>query len=288
VTLEDVVRGGRVSAETILRFGLRDVLEGCTESPAHLVVLAATAGPDGRPGVVVWGVPPHGDLPAALQYSPDVQTWRPVRGDGAADDSPPLRYTGWITADPPRPIDLERPKQLQGWRIVDEYDQGWLVPVARAVDNPRGGLPWGVSWDAQDRPEIGVVGRHARFWERSARLDDMVRERGSEARNGMLILGEGLSEAEDHFVLEMVVEALALNYRVDRSVLAAYDQARPGWMSQVVCSLMANAIVDMAGKRLWEAAKKKTVTRPGRGGVSSTPGEADAIQATGPAGESCW
>ena len=57
----------------------------------------------------------------------------------------------------------------------------------------------------------------------------------------------------------MVHRALQINYRVDRlDAQAAYDQVRPGWLTQVTASLMANAIVDMHAKRAWQARKKNS------------------------------
>ena len=282
----DVARKGRVAAETLDRHGLADVLHDCQHHPQELVVVEGD-GPDRRRGCILWPVPIHGDMPKRLGYDPDVQTWRPVWRGPDSTVPVPLRYTGWITDSPPNPTDIERRTRLSGWQILDDHNDQWLVPVARAVDNPRGNLPWEISWDDRDNWQIGVAGRYAGFWRDSARLDDLVRQHGRPDYQGHLVLNEALPDEDIRFALGMVEAALSLNYRVDRHVLAAYQQARPGFFSAAVVSLMANAIVDMVGKHIWDAAKKKTVTPPARGGTNSTPGSPAGTLDTSPAAANC-
>lgn len=282
----DVASKRHVQLAVLAGHGLERTLLDCTRHPDDLVVVD-TVGPDNLSGVILWPVPPHGGLPKRHGYDPAVQTWRPVRNSGDELDSRPCRYTGWITAEPPHPTDLERRTRLSGWQILDEHQEQWLVPVARSIASPRGSLPWEISWDEYDHWQIGVDGRYADFWRRSAHLDDLIRQHGREEYSGHMVLDEALPDAELQFALRMIEDALQLNYRVDRHVLAAYQQARPGWMTAAVASLMVNAIVDMLGKQLYDAAKKKTVTPPVPGGMSSGLGSPDETPSTAQAEANC-
>jgi hypothetical protein len=178
---------------------------------------------------------------------------------------------------------LERRNQIAGWEIRDAYGDSWSIPVARSPSNRRGNFPYAVEWDAAGRPSCAVSGRYASLWRDSARLWDLVAQHAQPARGGLAIIGEGFTEEEDQFVIDLVSRALAVNYRVDPMTLAAYDQFRPGWLSQVAASLMANALVDMHAKRAWEAAQKKTATPSDLAGVNFTPGDPDDIPTIAPA-----
>jgi hypothetical protein len=269
-----LVRDGRLQ-HGLLPGWLSDVLADVHDVPAQCVAAETTRGPDDGPGVVLYPVPPHGELPAALGYFPDRQTWRAVPGGGGVS-------IGWAIEDPPRPTDLERNERLDGWICRDGHGQQWVIPAVRAPHNPRGNLPYAIEFDESDRPICAVAGRHRSLWQDSATLWDWALTRGQPDREGMLILGAGFTAEEDAFLLACAFRGLGVNYRVDRHVIAALASIRSGWLTQVFASLVVNALVDFQAKRAWDEAQKKTGSPSAAGGVSSTPGEPAAGPDTAP------
>jgi hypothetical protein len=272
-----VVADGRLLTGALADAGLTDVLADVAAVPKDCVVAEVRTGPGagGVPGCILTPVPVHRELPGKLGYDADSQVWQKYGTHGT--------YLGYSRDALPRPVDLERTATIPGWEIRDAYSDGWSIPVARSVVNRRGNFPFAIRWAADGKPFCGVSGRYQGFWQDSARLWDLVAQQAQPARGGLAIIGEGLTDDDDQFVIDMVHRALQINYRVGPVELAAYDTFRPGWLTQVTASLMANAIVDMHAKRAWEDAQKKTAIRSAAAGVSSTPGDPDDCPVTAPA-----
>jgi len=268
-----VVIDGRLSPSLLDRYRLTNVLRDVGKVPNECIIAEVPTGPDDRRGVLLYPVPVHGDLPHPIAYAPNKQHWTAI-GDGA--------HIGYYSDAPPRPIDIERRRQIPGWEIRDAYGDGWSIPCARSARNARGNLPFVVRWDDNAAPYCGVAAEHAELWDDSARLWDMVLAGARDEHSGLAMIGDGFDDAEDAFLLDMAHRALAINYRVSPRELRLYDQARPDWMTQVTASLIANAVVDMQGRRQWEDAQKKTVTLSPPAGVSSTPGATAATPNTNP------
>lgn len=274
-------RGQQQLAEGELRaVRLLDTLSDALEVPKQCVACEVKHGPDGKPGTILYPVPIHGGLPARLGYDRERQRWESVELRGVRQT--PVYWIGWYQDEPPRPADLERRERIRGWEIQDAYGDAWSIPVARSPHNPRGSFPYAVEYGPDYQPRCGVSGKYRRFWEESARLWDLVAAHAQPSQGGLAVLGEGLSAEDDAFALQIVHLALQVNYRVDLPTLAAYNLVRPGWLTQVTLSLMANAIVDMHARREWEAAQKKTVTPSEPAGWTSTAGEPDATPITNP------
>lgn len=258
------VRDGRLNHQA-LPPSIAACLADVHEVPGQCVAVDVTSGPDGQPGTVLYAVPTHGELPAALGYFPDRQTWRRLADTGA--------FLGWINDSPPAAVDLERRDQVSGYLVTDGHGQKWAIPAIRSPENPRGNLPFEVVFDDSDRPRCTVAGPHRKLWEDSATLWDWALTRGQPDREGLLILGQGFTDTEDQFLLDCAFRGLAVNYRVDRHAIAALSAIQGGWLTQVFLSLVVNALIDMRAKRCWEDAQKKTVIRSAAAGVNSTPGE---------------
>lgn len=259
----DLVANGAIRSGLLAEAGLGELLADVSAVPKDAIITKCR-GPDATPGTLLIPVPGHRELPSKLTYDPDAQTW--IRRTDKT-------WLGWDNAAPPRPVDLERKELIPGWTVKDGYDDPWAIPVARSTANRRGNLPFAVHWDADGKPFCGVSARYESLWKDSARLWDMVTAGARPAHGGLAIIGEGFSDEDDAFLLGMVHRALAVNYRVDAPELAAYDRIRPGWLTQVAASLIANAIVDMHAKRAYEEAQKKTATRSEPAGVSSGLGD---------------
>lgn len=276
----DLIHDGCLSTAVLQDHGLAGVLADVVAVPKQCVVAEVRSGPGGVAGCLLTPVPVHGDLPRQLAYDADAQVWLPRHTSPASHCS-----IGWHRDAVPRPVDLERSQPIPGWEIRDAYGDTWSIPVARSPANRRGNFPFAVHWDDAWKPYCGVSGRYEQFWQDSARLWDLVAAHAQPAREGLAILGEGFTDEDDAFVLDMVHRALAINYRVAHAELAAYDRVRPGWLTQVTASLIANAIVDMHAKRAWAEAQKKTAIPSAPAGVSSTPGDRVDFPDTTPVAE---
>jgi hypothetical protein len=274
-----VVNDGRLCPSLLDAYGFAAVFRDVARVPDECVAVEIPHGPDNQRGTLLYPVPTHGQLPARLGYDAETQLWAPPP---AAPNRLPPRIGYYLDA-PPTPVDLERRRQIPGWEIRDAYGDAWSIPVARSATNPRGNLPFVVNWDDNAAPYCGVAAEHRQYWDDSARLWDLVLAGAKDEHSGLAIIGTGFTAEEDAFLLRMAHAALGINYRVTSRELSLYNPARPDWLSQLTASLIANAIVDMHGRRQWEAAQKKTVTPSAPAGVSSTPGEPAAGQHSAPA-----
>lgn len=259
--------------------GLAGVLQDVHDCPAQVVAVETSAGPDGTAGTVLYAVPTHGELPAALGYFPDVQRWQPC-----PDESPDY-WIGWLPDSPPQAADLERSQLVSGWYCTDPSGQRWIAPIVRSPSNPRGNLPYEVTFqrvNRQLRPVCSVSGPHRQLWDDTASLWDWAQTRGQPNQEGLLILSEGFSADEDAFLIDCACRGLAVNYRLDAEAIHVLSGVRPGWFGKNLVSLVINALIDYRAKLVWDEAQKKTVSRSDPAGVSSTLGEPAAGTTTAP------
>lgn len=278
----DLIVNGRLQHSRLPR-SLGGVLQDVHDCPGQIVAVETSAGPDSQAGTVLYAVPTHGELPNQLGYFPDAQAWRPC-----PDESPDY-WIGWLTDSPPLPVDLERSQLTSGWYCTDPAGQRWIVPVVRSPRNPRGNLPYGVSFrrvGRQLKPQVDVVGQHRQLWDDTEQLWDWALTRGQPNKEGLLILGEGFSAEEDQVLIDCAFRGLAVNYRLDLEAVDVLSTLQPGWAQAGFVSLIVNALIDYRAKLLWDEAQKKTGSPSAAGGVSSTPGEPDAGQTTAPAAAS--
>jgi hypothetical protein len=239
---------GRLNRSTLRAVGLDRVLEDVRTNPDDCLH-SECVGPGGERGHLLYPIPISGDLPKKVGYDSVRQSWRPA-GSG--------RYwLGYEPDSPPQPADLERKVQVGGIPIKDAHEQVWLVPLLRAVDNPRGRLSVAFSWDAQDNPQIGVDPRYADLWLQSARVWDLIDHHTS--THGA-VFSQAFDAETDAFLLGYTLDCLAINYRVNGAVFRLLDGARPGWLDQSTASWMLNATVDLFKYRAFLEAQKKTAS----------------------------
>lgn len=276
---EQLVQGARVNARALQR-GLGEILQDVAECPADAVVCDVSVWQNQPAGV--WILPIRRGEPVEVRVGlqPELQEYRALVA-GSKPCQTGQTHIGWYREAVPTPADLARRSQVPGYAVADVYGDHWEIPVARSPDNPRGNLAWSVRFTG-GRASTGVAGPQAAFWEAAGRLWDLIaRAAGDDDTRGIAVLGAGFSAEEDQFAIDAVLQALAINYRVDGRVLEVYDALRPGWLSQTAVSLMANAIVDWHARRIWEAAQKKTVGPAVPGGVSFLPGDPAGGPSTG-------
>ncbi len=302
VTQTELVVADRLQRPVLARYGLEGVLEDVHVVPDQCVVSEPRNGPRGKTGCLLYPVPVSGEIPAKVGYFPDLQEWRKVNGSAGASPShptvppsptsrisspasrppPPAPYhLGYATESPPRPEELERRELVGGYPVRDQQDREWIVPVLRAVDNPRGRLSAAFAWDENDQPTVGVDPRFADLWERSARVWDLI-DNKTEADEGG-VMSQAFGARDDAFLFRYLTDCLAVNYRVNNSVLATLDRITPGWLSAHAASWMLNATVDLFKYKQFLEAQKKTKPPSPPPGVNSGPGTTAADPDTAPA-----
>lgn len=269
VSERDLLRAGRIRWPD--SSSLSGTLADCV-SQDHVVLQPLRATALGSAGLAVYPVPSHKRIPANPGYCAESQTWRRIPGSEL--------QIGWLTDEPPRPEDLVRLKQVDGRAVTDDAGNEWTVPVARARWNPRGTLPAAYTFDADDNPIVGVSAPYRAFWENACKLWDLIG--AATAINGEDMI-QRFRDEDEAFCWQMIQDALTINYRVDRHVLATLELIYPGWLGRDVARLMLNSICDGEAYRLYFDAQKKTNCRSEADGLPSTPGGPGDIPALNPA-----
>jgi len=196
--------GRDYKAKDVVSAGLEHILgRPLVPRPAH-------KGPDGGSGVIL-GASEH--VPAnLLGYYPDKQTWHQVPRSEA--------WMGYLTDDPPTPVDLVRSEGLNGHVVTLGDGNEYLVPVARALVEEDGELrhkvcvPRRTGVDKNGDWTVGeVIDRYAELW--------AIAEQWWDAR-----IAATYDETKSFAVLDFAGEndaaltALATNYHVGKVEVA--------------------------------------------------------------------
>jgi hypothetical protein len=241
---EALVAGDLLRLDFLRAVGLDGVLADVRAVPDHAVVHAVTG------GVLVYPVPVSGDVPRHVGAM-DRLAWRTVKAGGRS------YRIGWDPTEPPGPATLERRELVGGYTVKDALGRPWNVPVLRSVANPRGRLGVSFSWDDDDVPQVGVERRYAEIWERSGRVWDLI---DHNTDGDVAFLAQSFTADEDRFLLEYVLDCLAINYRVGRRVWGTLDRVTPDWLSQGIASVMLDATLDLWKYRAFLEAQKKSAS----------------------------
>lgn len=156
-------------------------------------------GPDGTSGVVFsWPVGPQ----IAAGYFPDSQTWHKCSKDG--DKEAGRAWVGWNSLTPPKPEELARKRVRMGEPVILNDGNYWTVPIAKALPRVVGGF------DENGKVKMTVAKAYEEFFNASFQ----TLERYVSANEG----GAPMTWEE---AFEYAVKALAVNYRVNRDIVAA-------------------------------------------------------------------
>jgi hypothetical protein len=198
-------------------------------------------GPGDLPGCLLCYQTVAGDMPRRWGYFPREQSWTPV-GDGS------LLWIGVDSAELPKPEELARKKQYDGYAVLLGDGNRWNVPIVRAPDDSTS-LPRDMVWDATGRLIEPIKPMYQSFWEDTAEVASWV--------------FDGVPP-DYHRALELSVRALSINYRYDRNlhnVLRVID-------SETLTGVLVATVDGMT--------QKKSVT-------STEPGLSDCSPPTAPA-----
>lgn len=193
----------RVSIALLKQFSLAEVLGDVRRQPDDVVVTPLAAGPGGHAGLLLYPVPLRGELPRNVAYDPEQQKWEQVG----------RRWLGWLPAEPPRPLDLERRELLSGYYCPDAHGNQWVVPTARGKDHDLGGLPFELLFGAGEDPQPRVVPRYAKLWADAKRVHDHL---------------NGTAKESAPWLGRVAATALALNYRLADFELGALSRMGRG------------------------------------------------------------
>jgi hypothetical protein len=202
-------------------------------------------GPGQTSGCLLCAWQPATEPPTRTSFQPACQDWTEI--------VPGKLWLGLDKFEPTRPEDLLRHsgrREVDGRplpavaghavRLGDRRD--WTVPVVRRPAFGHGvdgtGLPQVCGWDPEGKFTGQVRPEYAALWEASARLVPVFFDGGDEPLE---------------WLVAQAVEALAINYRVDRALASAL-----GLLDSQNWEAVAGAMVDIPTFRALAARQKKT------------------------------
>ena len=162
-------------------------------------------GPDGGSGICLYCRPVNPPRDERVtQFKPEKQTWR----KGIGGDF----WVGLVSEDPPTPECLARSEQFSGATIRDTSKRVWQIPVARLPDEPFGFLPTSFTFDDEGELIPQVRGDCERLWEIGGRFFELF-------QTGRI------AEIDDSEAIGLVMEVLAMNYRIGKSEIRLLTEA---------------------------------------------------------------
>lgn len=228
---------GNVSFDVLTRYGISHIVD----SPKQHLIHRGCSGPENIQGVIV-GVADRWDF-GEVKNS-DAITWAKFPKTFGQGGLTP--WLGWIEANGlPTPVDLVRTAQLPGESITLADNNSWLVPIARDFEGacllPR-------AYDLDDETGEWVSSKvrreYAKIWDHANNYYLAMRTAYVEAQ----------AAGESNFVFtipdgeQLVVDALAVNYRVSARELATLG---------VLVSGIIQDIADVLTDQRTDASKKK-------------------------------
>lgn len=226
---------GNISYDDLKRYGISHIVD----SPKDSLIHRGCMGPENIQGVIV-GAEDRWDFGQVKMN--DQLTWKRFPKVVGPDGLTP--WLGWYEAEGmPTPIELARLNQIPGEHLTLADGNDWLVPVARDIEGCK--LP--VAFDLDDetgewvrskvRREYAAIWKHASDYYTAYIVAAMAaREKGETVVSFNIEDGESL-----------VVDALAVNYRVSARELASL-----GVLSTGIVQKVANILCDWG-----DSAKKK-------------------------------
>ena len=152
-------------------------------------------GPEGLAGCILYYQTPNGQIPRRDGYCPKEQSWTPV-GDGS------LLWIGVDTAEPPKPEEMARKKQYDGYSVLLSDGNRWNVPIIRAPDDSTS-LPRDMVWDSTGRLIEPIKPAYEAYWNETNETAGWV--------------FDGKPVEDYGRALELAVRALSINYRYGRN-----------------------------------------------------------------------
>lgn len=293
LTQRQLVQTNKLNRELLEGRGLGDVLADCQLWPRDITV-SEGLGPNGSNGVILYVPPISGVGDAALQYDAKRQTWQPV--DDGSD-----RWIGWVTDDPPTPAELLRKgDRVTGRYVIDEAGREWLIPVARATDNPCGYLPQNFRYDAAGKSTSQVKPQHQWLWDVAGEVWDCFNWRNwrstldageePECERPADLPDTDPPPGETHdeqWLRKVALDVLGVNYRVGYAEINALADAGLPVLDEMRVQLITMCLIDLQFIR---AVQKKTTaasTPTAPSTCDSSPGDTEDCPATDPLTANC-
>lgn len=255
-------------------YGLHEVLADCAADLRKTATLSRvhSGGPGGGSGLLIAPHVPGESGPLAapvVQFQKSSQRWEPT-GYGRPVDEPPRVFIGWSIGNLPTPESLLRlGPRYTGYRVRDQRDVEWMIPVARSPDPQRISFPADYEWDERTGdPVPRLKAEFSELWEIAQKFYDFW-------NCETLKIDPGVSQG---WVLKQVARVLAVNYRVGPAELNAWRTANgyslidDSFANGVSLAVFDRDIIELAAEAE-EAADQKKSTEPDCS--PSTPGGGD-------------
>lgn len=248
ITHQQLVTGGRLARGRLKAYGLDDVLADVVDVPEHCIATPVSAGPDDRPGTLLFPLTPGVPVPLVPGYMPESQTWTQAGN----------HWIGYEGDEPPRPEHFARAKQVPGYLVPDAHGRSWSIPLIRGLDRPYGALPCDYQFGPDFLPAEVLRSSYRDLWEESAKMWDAYEEESG-----------GVPDAA---AAQFAARCLAINYRLgpaELNLLAECGQTvldRGNVFQFVGGAIDAPAVVEFMRQ------KKTTPSLPTPAGTASRPG----------------
>lgn len=131
-----------------------------------------------------------------IAFKPDVQTWKRVEWEGS-----PVYWLGYGTKEVPGPDDLVRDEVVMGHAVTLADGNDWIVPVARSFREGLTCLPEDLRMGADGKLQRSVKAAYRELFDRASAVAEPA-------------YSQGFYEIDEEESYRLVVDALAVNYRV--------------------------------------------------------------------------
>jgi len=220
----DLVRENLIDRAKLPDLHLAELFGQANRCPEQTIVHDVRAhGPGDAGGVILFpkSIDPEAAAPSPFGYHADLQTWLPVAGG--------RWWIGWYQDAKPDPLDLLRPQTTGYLAVSDSHGRRWLVPTARAPDNPHGVLPVEYTFDEAGLPSQAVARRYLALWRLSGQAWDWI---------------HGRADQEWDWLVDAALQCLATNYRLGRQEIRALHECGLGLLDSATVKSILIALID--------------------------------------------
>lgn len=212
-------RVGRINQSKVDEYELGSILGDCGEVPDE-TVLAATAGPDGREGVLIYPRPTQGDLPRIV-YNPETQTWVKFKG----------LWVGWLNKEKPTSEDIMKRETCLGYVANDAYGRPWSVPIVVSSNDRQVTMPQRYGYDSDGNFVLTRRAEDQPIFDLAGRVADVM---------------DGVDDCEmnEQEVAEAAIAFLAVNYRVSPAEIFAFDRMGTPVLDRKFVAFVFSSVTD--------------------------------------------
>lgn len=250
ITRAQMTPGGEVSRDLLQRFGLNDLFDDAEGAADFCFSEVTKIGPDGKThGLILAALTFDNQPPDRMGFYPDGQEWKPSHAvaDGKL----------WIGLDkvrPTRPNDLRRKTLCSGYDVKLEDGYPWQIPIIRRVDGQT------------ELPQVFSENGDGQ-WRFKTREKYMAAWKNTEISSGFFFFDQS---HEMNLLLDICIEALAINYRIDKALTQRLEILGSGcWESLLSATVDFDKVLAIA----IDQQKKNLASATTQDSANCTPGQ---------------